>query len=418
MAVMYKLCLCRLKENLVLLELILVGFLATGISYRILGNPRKAFRYLSQVHRSSRTKLLRSLVEPYINRSLFIHTEHRVVKASADMLASLLGARILVLKPKVSASEKGVLMVMFSETLPVLPNMFQMDKLMEDYILVFEPSWSGYCTEDILVYTKYQQPVFLLGKHIEDNRFIDQLGSNLVSVDLGASDWVDPNIALPFLGKEKQYDVVMNANWGEWKRHHILFKAISRLEQKISVALIGFQWGKRTRADIEELAKYYGVHSQLNIFEKVPFEKVMEINCQSRVAILLSLKEGANRAIPEALFCDIPAIVLKNNIGGQVRNIVTKTGILSTESRLGEDIVSILENPKRFSPRLWALENISCIRSTAKLNSQLKKTITALGENWTRDIAIRANSPDVTYYNKELLSEYESYGSLLTAYLK
>ena len=416
--VIHRIYFCKIKENLFLIECLLLNLLIVGYIYRILGNNKRVFQYFSQVHRSTRLTILRNIVEPWLKTSLSIHKNHRILTGSIPSLNTLLGSRVLVLKPCVSNSEKGVLMVMFSETLPVLPNIFKMEQLMRDYILVFEPSWSGYCTEDVLHYANYQQPVFLLGKHFQDYRFINQLNSNLVAVDMGASDWVDPNLAVPFLGSAKKYDIVMNANWGDWKRHHVLFAAISDLEKKVSVALVGFEWGNRNKADIEALAKYYGVYDQIEIFERIPFESVMEINCQSRIAILLSLKEGANRAIPEALFCDVPAIVLSNNIGGQVRNIVPETGILSTESKLGQDIMFILESPKQFSPRSWAMNNISCIKSTERLNYQLKESETNRGADWTKDITIRANSPDVTYYDQNTAEEYETYGKSLSKYLK
>lgn len=417
-AIALELVRCRIKENLALLELILIGAIFIGFMYRLFGLKRHAFKYFSQVHRSTRVNFIRSFVLQFISKNLSIHDKHRSIKTPSNPLSSFVGDRILVLKPKVSSSEKGVMMIMFSEMLPVVPNIFQMKKLLRDYILVFEPSWAGYCTEDILAYSQYQAPVFLLGKHLDDNRFINSLNTNLKCIDLGASDWVDPNIALPYLETEKKFDIVMNANWGEWKRHHILFAAMRRLNRKVRVALIGFKWGNRTRKDIEQLAKYYRVENQITIFEQIPFDSVMKINCQSRLAVLLSLKEGANRAIPEALFCNTPAIVLKKNIGGQVRNIVSQTGILSTDLTLSKDIQFILDNPHKFTPRKWASENISCLVSTDILNARLKEAATIMGEDWTRDIVVRANSPDFTYYDKSLLPEYTKYNASLSRYLK
>lgn len=258
---------------------------------------------------------------------------------------------------------------------------------------------------------------FFLGRHIEDLKFLNQLDCNLKGVDLGSSDWLNPGLADNFIGSEKKYDIVMNANWGALKRHHVLFKALSRIEEKLKVALVGFEWNGRTKDEIETLANYYGVLDEITFFEKISFNDVMKINSQSRVAILLSRKEGANRAIPEALFCDTPAIVLESNVGGQVRNIVPETGLLCTDDNLQSKIIEILDNETKFTPRRWANENISCFISTEKLNSILKSNAINEGFKWTEDIQIRTNSPDLRYYDDYAAEKCKLVNGSLASYI-
>jgi hypothetical protein len=175
---------------------------------------------------------------------------------------------------------------------------------------------------------------------------------------------------------------------------------MSQIPTRLEVALIGFAWGDRTKKAILDLARYYGVESQLNIFENISFDKVMEINSCSKIALLLSLKEGSNRAISEGLFCDTPAIVLSNHIGGIVENINSETGMLVNESQLKDKIPLMLENLEKYTPREWALQNISCFESTRSLNESLKEEAIRQGDTWSQDITIRTNSPNLRYLDK------------------
>ena len=205
----------------------------------------------------------------------------------------------------------------------------------------------------------------------------------------------------------------MNGNWGEIKRHHVLFRALRKMDKKIRVALVGMPWGGRTKLDVIHLAEFYNVDDQLTIFEKVSYEQVMRINCESKVSILLSLKEGANRAIPEAFFCDVPAIVLRNNIGGQIRNICIETGMLSIDGFLHKDLETVLSGLDSFSPRSWAMKNISSAVSTQKLNNQIRARAVQAGGDWTLDIVERTNSPDLHYYSLVVGEDYTKHNKAL-----
>jgi len=63
----------------------------------------------------------------------------------------MLGPMAIVLKPR-AQREKGVISILYSYALPLFAKLFDIRRIAEDYFLVLEPSWSGYCNLDKLCY--------------------------------------------------------------------------------------------------------------------------------------------------------------------------------------------------------------------------------------------------------------------------
>lgn len=313
----------------------------------------------------------------------------------------LIMSRTKVLKPFVGARERGVLHIMYSEVISGITQLVDVRKFAPYYRLVIEPSWAGYADAGPMRYAGCGTDVVVMCPDAGDYDFIKRVGRGLVPTRLGAGDWVDPRIAEPYLDMPKDYDILVNANWAPWKRHHVLFEALSGASRQYKVALIGGALDGATVERMHRLANYYGVAGQVDTFEKVPFERVMSIVARARCSLLLSLKEGANRALPESMFCNVPVLALKRNVGGVAKNIVPETGLVIDDGQLLEAIDFLVSAPACLKPRQWATENISCVVSTAKLNSQLREIALAQGENWSEDIAIRCNSPESRYYSSD-----------------
>jgi glycosyltransferase involved in cell wall biosynthesis len=396
----------------------LATYMAWGFLQAISGRRKGAIKALSQVHRTARISWFRRLVEPYIvaNRDAIYLNLGQLPQTD---LRPLFGNRLMVLKAPASGSEKGVLFVMVNDTIRLLCSGMDMQKLLDDYTLVFEPSWSGYCHPELLEYTRWNEEIFVLTAEESDFAFLTRLGSNLVPVGLGPCDWVDPRAAEPYLRNTKEFDIVMNSNWGAWKRHYVLFHMLRNAKQRYKVALIGVHWSGKTRDDIVQLAHFYGVTDQLAIFDWIPYQQVMDLTCGSKVSILLSLKEGSNRAIAESIFCNVPVVVLSNHVGGIRKNIVPETGLLAEEANLESAIAQLLES--NIYPREWGLEHVSCFKSTEKLNATLREYALKQGRPWTQDIAVRSNSPESSYLSakdaerllpwNEGLKDYLSHGA-------
>lgn len=382
----------RLSESQHLTTAALGGYAAVGGVLAALHSRKRAWRVLAQVHRTTRNAALRQMVEPYLLRNLHMVREDH---SSPVTLLDDVGLRIIALKPRLSDQERGVVIVKFSETIRDVARAVDVGALLRDYHLVLEPSWSGYCDPDLLCYSGFNHPVFVMAAEANDHRLLAAMDSNMVPLDMGPSDWVDPDIGSRHLGAPKKYDIVFNANWKQLKRHYVLFSTLKRMRPSLRVALIGGSVGGRTSDDIRRIATHFGVLEQLTFFERIAFDEVMRVNAESRIALLLSLKEGSNRAIAEAMFCNVPGIVLRNHVGGIRKNIVEATGRLIDERDLPEGIESMLANLGSYSPRKWALAHISCYATTARLNAEIKRHALARGEVWTQDIAVKANSPEM-----------------------
>jgi glycosyltransferase involved in cell wall biosynthesis len=187
-------------------------------------------------------------------------------------------------------------------------------------------------------------------------------------------------------------------------------------KRRYKVVLIGVKWSGKTRDDIERLANDYAVMNQITIFDGIPYKQVMDLTCRSKVAILLSLKEGSNRAIAESIFCNVPVVVLSNHVGGIRKNVVPKTGLLAKETNLETAVATLLESG--LSPRKWGMEHITCFKSTEKLNSILRESALRQGRPWTQDIVVRSNSPESRYVCSEDSERLSSWNERLKDFLR
>jgi hypothetical protein len=404
----------RVRENQFVVHSALVALAAWGFTLAFFQKREKAVLILSQVHRSSRLRWLRKTVEPYVRRNCFVFNRATIADSNAGSVLSR--NRLFVLKHPITGGEKGVLFVMFSETLDRVYTCMDVEKLLRDYTLVFEPSYPGYCHPALLRYTRFSDEMFILSPVPEDFAFVRRLGSNLVPVDLGPCDWVDPRVAEPYLNADKEFDVVMNAMWAGLKRHFVLFRMLAKAKRRYKVALIGVPWGGRERVDVEREAEYYGVKEQLSFFEAIPYSRVMEITSKSRVSILLSLKEAGNRAIAESIFCDVPVIVLKRLVGGVVKHVVPETGMITEERDLESAVQKLIDGALR--PREWGMQHISCLQSSARLNDVLRAHALSQRRPWSQDIAVRCNSPECTYFERSDAERLGTYNAGLKDYLR
>jgi glycosyltransferase involved in cell wall biosynthesis len=405
----------RTQENRWVVHSVLALFMVWGYLQALLGIRRGAVKALSQVHRTARWLWMKKLAESYTiaNCDAFCS---RSEPTANPKLKTYFGNRLMVLKSPAENGEKGVLFVMVTDTIRWLYSGMNLRRLLDDYTLVFEPSWSGYCHADYLQYTHWRDEIFVLSAEKDDFAFLTKLNSNLVPVDLGPCDWVDSRTAVPFLKKLKEFDIIMNSNWGSWKRHYVLFSMLKTAHRRYKVALIGVRWSGKTREDIEQLADYYGVASQITIYDWIPYEQVMDLTCRSRVSILLSLKEGSNRAIAESIFCNVPVVILSNHVGGIRKYIVPETGLMVDEAHLESAINKLLESD--IHPRKWGLEYVSCFKSTEKLNAVLRKYSQRQGRPWTEDIVVRSNSPDSCYVDAGDAERLTPWNEKLKDYLR
>ena len=370
----------------------------------------KAFPILSRIHRSGGSKSATRRIEQILaagiakgrggaTSPLRTYFDQHIEGATRGHLADALVAdpgklfkyRVIVTRSP-RDGERGVIVVDYSYIFPLFAALFDLPAIAERYHIVLEPSWRGLCTADILCYANYDFPVFVQTVEPRDTAFLNALDANFVTVPIAANWWVDHRVVAPVPGTEKDLDVVMVAGWSEVKRHWRFFKVLAGLKadgHRLKVALVGYPQDKKREA-IEDEARHFGVRDQLELHEKLPIDQVNRLLTRAKVHVLWSRKEGANRALIEALFADVPVIARQGlGYGYAYPYVNERTGRFATEASLGRTILEVIGAPERFSPRAWALANMSCQQATGVLDGVIGRTCAARGEPWTGGMAIK-----------------------------
>jgi hypothetical protein len=317
-------------------------------------------------------------------------------------------------------NEKGVILIKYNPYIHAFPALFDLSKLAGKYAIVLEPSWWGYQHIRFFFYLGRDLEVYIQAQYAPDFEFIRSLDSNLIPVDIGPSDWTDPEIFRPDSGNIKIYDIVMIASWSPFKRHKVLFRTLNNIKRKtgrpLKVALIGYQWDWSIK-NIQELVRKYKLEEDCQIYENIPHEQVASIIMSSRISVFLSKTEGSPKALYESIFCGTPVIVHRDNKGINLSRINSKVGLLTNDNELMDNILTMLENADKYQPDIWAVANSGYINTTKLLNSIMKKNAVATGKKWTADIVCKKNSPNLKYTEPDNYKQFHDEYLSLENYL-
>lgn len=385
---------------------------AAALCLYLLRRDRAAVDLLTALHRTGYSPALNRLVERFLrgpeparDRPAGRAARLRLVYASyaADLQstpaiepfyqepARLLGSHVVVLKSP-GDNERGVLVVDYTFSFRLFARFFDIEAIARRYHIVLEPSWTAYCSADLLCYAGLPCPVFVQSTEPRDTEFLRAIHANLVPVPVSGNWWVDHRMLQPLPGAKKDIDVIMVAGWAGYKRHGHFFDALRRLKTQgrtPKVLLIGYPAGK-SRDDIWTQAHYCGVARQLELHEWLPPDKVNEQLNRARVQVLWSRKEGFNRALIEGFFAGVPCILRQgHNYGHLYPYINRQTGCFAGERDLPEKLAFMIDHADSFSPREWALSHMSCHQATQVLNDAVKQSAVSRGERWTRDIVTK-----------------------------
>jgi glycosyltransferase involved in cell wall biosynthesis len=391
-----------------------------------------AYLVLRYVHHDLAMKLLmnahRYSQRPYLDRMVarekaFLQTDvkRHIAFAGLDRLDMAVKRSIVLKRPVVAGDriDKGVLLLTFTDTLAFYAHQVDCERLLKYFYVVLEPSWSGYCDPQILFWMRFaEHPIVVQATELRDRNFIAGLQSNLVPVDFGASDWVDPRLFQAVPGTEKTFDAIYVTNYNPIKRHHAFFRAIKRIGDPGYRAALAFgKWGD-SKKDVEALIDYYGVRKNVTLYDGLPQQQVNELLNRSKVNLLLSHKEGSNRSVFEGFFANVPAIVLRNNIGMNKDYINRQTGQLVDEARLPDALSHFRQHWATYTPLAWARENIAPDVTTRKLEACLEQLARSRGDAWSGGLVAKVNSPEATYYSAEDAAGMPDSGSVLSLFLK
>lgn len=359
---------------------------------------------------------------PAIKRELpsILENLDSLISRDAKPLAldSSSGARALVLRAPHWDEKftKGVLLIKFTETFASFYRYIDIARLMQFFRIVLEPSWSGYCLPEILLWARYQEPVIVQASEVSDREFLSQLRTNLVPIEIGASDWVDHRVFRP-ITVEKKFDAVYVANLTPMKRVNVFVRAISRIVRespRFSAAIVLSSWGGNQHA-FEQMLRFYRVRENITVLMNQTQHEINRILNESRVSVLLSRKEGSNKTLFESMFANTPVILLRNNVGVNKSYINAHTGLLVEEGELPAAMLSFVDGKgSDFQPRDWAIANISPERSTEKLQLKLRE----LNDDGTLPLHAKVNTPEATYMDDAVASTMPPIGSLLGLFAK
>ena len=335
------------------------------------------------------------------NRFAQYPAHHRVrMREPNDENPQRQGDLVLLKAYNRATGEKGVIALKYTESLWRFPAMFDIAALASRYAFVLEPSSWGYEDPRFFLYVGADMDVVVQSPWRRDHEFITQLDSNLNSVRIGAGDWVDPKtFAAGKPPRDRRFDVVAVSAWSAIKRHEDLFRAAAQLRaagRELQIALVGYplDW---TQQRVRQLARSFGLEEQCTIYEAVPQSMVAEVVGDSRLYVLMSRREGANKALYEALWCDTPVADYDSHRGVNTDIVRGEVGTLYNADGLAAAIVRVLDDPARFHPRQWAEQNTGYRNSTAALNTALKRLSEERGLPWTKDIAEKINAPEMIY---------------------
>ena len=393
-----------------------VTFALRGVLFLVVGNCYRGMSDLCWVSRVSGVTPLKRVADTFIWRMIdrvkcgkenilfdsYLSSKASVACASLYSLTGLgshdIFRDVIVLKTA-TVNEKGVILLKYARTFDAVIALFDLQRLLDRYLFVLEPCWAGYCDPSILMFIARDHPVIVQCFTDEDYRFISSIGAPLVPIRLGPADWVDADLFSEVRSDDKTYDLVMVANWERHKRHAQLFQALSKInDRKLRVLLIGFPLGRRTAADIrQEAAVIRSPLIEIEILEKIPAREVASLLSRCKVFVFLSRKEGDNKALVEAMFVGVPAIVFSKSTGGARSRINQSTGMLVSDEELSEKIVYMLDHYAQFNPRSWAVQHSGSSVATQALNDLIKRITIDVGGSFTESIAEKTNAPNLTY---------------------
>jgi len=323
------------------------------------------------------------------DRAPFSRQQWTAALTKAPQASPVLLQKAVILKPKVSDEEPGVIFISFEHQWAQLLRLPDMEQLAKDYTLVVSPTWSPpHSPLNVVFPTLWPQPVHCLISHVDDLQSLPRVSANYRMIPLLASSWVNEEVFTPRAKDDRDLDLVMVANFARFKRHVRFFQALREMPRHLRILLIGQKDGKRDAQDVLREAEAFGVRDRFELRTSMPHPQVLESLARARASAVLSLREGSCVAVAESLLADTPVGLMEDAHIGSSRFINEQTGRFLRESHLAQDLMALIESSATMQPRERALrDGIGTRRSSEILNEHLKAHALASGQKWTRDVA-------------------------------
>ena len=329
-------------------------------------------------------------------------------------------AEIMVLKSYKSEREKGVITVHWRWQVEVLVRNYDITRILGRYMIILEPEAFGaeWTFPFLFLSNTKKGVVFTTSKNINTQNRFKILGFKTIPHGLSC-DYINEQFTCKFEEK-KTIDVIMIANWSlPIKRHYVLFSALKKIKYPLNVVLVGMPYGNYTMEKIKNIESCYSLKHNIQYYENIPYDEVNILLNRSKMLVLTSLMEGPNRACFESFFVNVPAIILRGNLGVPKEYFLQQTGIISDERRLHKDIEYILKNHEKFSAQQWALNNITPRKTISKINQFLEKYSIENNMQWTGELVPKQwQFQKFTYVEVEDIEKFEGDYKFLSSCLK
>jgi hypothetical protein len=289
---------------------------------------------------------------------------------------------------KPTGAERGVLLVCFEHNFLRLARHADLDRLARDYDLVVSPTWSPPFDLAVMVLAaRWPRRFHTLLSNYRDRDIYPRFLRNVDVVPLLASSWVHPGLMAPSEPRaRKTVDLVMLANFGVYKRHFALFRAL-RNAPSLRARLMGVPMDGRTADNVMELARAYGVGDRVEVLQSPSDAEMRSALQEARAAVILSRREGSCIAVAEMMMMDLPVLMLRDAHVGSKAFVTADTGMLVDESRLAEGLEAIVAAASTMAPRTAMLRGgYECFTSTRVLNDALRVAAEREERPWTVDV--------------------------------
>lgn len=323
---------------------------------------------------------------------------------------------LLILKEK--NHSKGVIYVQYNQGILELAANFDLTELYNDYVVIVEPSSWGYSDLALELLLHGDNLVYVMAQDEIDFNICKKLDQRLIPMRLGAGDWIDLDSvkvqSRQVLESEKQFDVTMIASWRKLKNHKLFFQSLGEMNEKLSVAVVGYPWGKRNSNSVKKEQLKFAPLTIMSLFEQVPHNYVFNVLQDSKVVLMLSEREGANRGIYEALFSGCKVIILSTNRG--INKDLVNRGLIDTATKqtLSQKITEALSaNDESRSTTLNAEDFSGFIHTWKLLNEYLIENSQI---ELSKEPLIKSK-PNLSYIKNESKLAFDKEYSQLTNYL-
>ena len=364
--------------------------------FKLAGSPKRAFQFCSASLRYGMSDCALHLLQQVMSDYELSTKDY----SSGVEIKEASGRTIVLRWPSIEEGhiDKGILAIKFTKTFSYYLKHIDIKSLEKYFFLVLEPSWSGYADADILGFVGRANNIVVQASELEDRILLNSFPETFVAASFGASDWVDYRL-FNDLKTGKIYDSIYVANTNPIKRVRRYLEAVSRIvryqDEKYIGCLVCASWGGAEDL-VKKLIESYQLNDNLIVHFSVGRAEVVNLINQSKVNVLLSYKEGSNKSLFEAMFCNTPVICLAENVGVNKSYINESTGLLISDSLIESSLLWIKKNYSRFQPRQWAMNNITPNLTTKKLESIV---CSLEGVISTRSLLVKTNNPEYSYFD-------------------